>query len=349
MQSIKQFINLPLDKKMNRQNVMTRIERLEDKTGPQPSARVGSLAELAQVTGDLLVTGRIIIRDPATGGMGVGLTENGIAIREGASGQSFVSFYNSAGTEEQYALKISGGSMQMQNLIQGGAVSFLLELTNASTPYVKWYESTGTANQTYLEIQSGAAGLRTQFGYDHYIDTLALAGTGSAAVTFNERGHDIDFIAKDDADVEALKVDAALHQVLVYGKNLSALSGRHYLPFGVFTHISPITVSGSNPYTASVNAAMTFIKWTNAANVATTNNGSNYWTLDLRKTDGATDSIVATMTTSALTAGTWGKVSTTTFSPTSITTAQHLLYINVTTTGAPGALSMGGPSLEIEL
>lgn len=60
------FVSQPLEKKMNRQNPMTRIERLENKTGPQPSAVIGNVSELSPDAGDF-IAGTYYVVDQQTG------------------------------------------------------------------------------------------------------------------------------------------------------------------------------------------------------------------------------------------------------------------------------------------
>jgi hypothetical protein len=78
------------------------------------------------------------------------------------------------------------------------------------------------------------------------------------------------------------------------------------------------------------------------AYVATTNNGSNYWTIALKDAGAAT---LASVNTSGGSAGAWTSYSTTGLSV-SLTIASNdkFLYVEVSKTGSPGALSLGCPS-----
>jgi len=67
--------------------------------------------------------------------------------------------------------------------------------------------------------------------------------------------------------------------------------------------------------------------------VQTTNNGTNFWTIDLQDTTGT---VVATVNTSAIAAGTWARLSDTTVTASATTNAE--LSVICTKTLAPGNL-----------
>jgi hypothetical protein len=119
----------------------------------------------------------------------------------------------------------------------------------------------------------------------------------------------------------------------------------HWMPFGVFQHISPLTIDPSFPYAQTIDRSLQQLSWYQHLYVATTNNGSNYWTIILaRISDGAT---VATLTTAAVTVNTQTVISTTTFAINPLLTSYQMLYVKCTKTGAPGALYLSGPSLVV--
>jgi hypothetical protein len=60
------FVDAPLKKKQNRQNMMSRLDRLEAKTGARPSLSVDSLAEISGSSGDALVVDELIVPAPET-------------------------------------------------------------------------------------------------------------------------------------------------------------------------------------------------------------------------------------------------------------------------------------------
>ena len=76
--------------------------------------------------------------------------------------------------------------------------------------------------------------------------------------------------------------------------------------------------------------------------VVTTNNGTNFWTLDLTSDDGAT--VMATVNTSAVAANGWRRLSTTTI--TTPATTNVVLSIRPTATLTPGVIYIA-PSLAL--
>lgn len=117
-----------------------------------------------------------------------------------------------------------------------------------------------------------------------------------------------------------------------------------WLPFGIYTSLNPLSAAGS-PFLATVDRTITFVKWTNSVLVITTNNGSNYWTIALRRW--SDDSEIKTLDTSAFTAGAIGQISTTSFTISSIGTTGNGIYVTCAKVGSPGNLYLGGPALEV--
>jgi hypothetical protein len=124
----------------------------------------------------------------------------------------------------------------------------------------------------------------------------------------------------------------------------SALSGRILIPFGVYVNISPMT-AGAFPYTATIDRAQSHKKLTYALTINSPNDGSNYWNISLRTVFGT----VKTLDTSALNYGVWSQVSTDTFDIDDVTSGYMLYYIYCYPVGAPGALYLAGPILEVQV
>lgn len=120
-----------------------------------------------------------------------------------------------------------------------------------------------------------------------------------------------------------------------------------YLPFGVYTNISPLSASPSYPYAATVDRTYNFIKWSQGVYVDTTNNGTNYWTLELiRWTD---DAQIAYLSTSGSSANTHTLLSTTSFTSNSIATSGVGVILRATKTGNPGVIYTIGPMVKISV
>lgn len=127
-----------------------------------------------------------------------------------------------------------------------------------------------------------------------------------------------------------------------------SMAGRMFLPWGAYGAINPITASGQSPYATSIDRNMTLIKWAQMVYVATTNNGSNYWTIEIKRiTDGSV--VNSINTSSGVSANTATLLTDSTFSIASLTAAHVGLYIICSKTGSPGDLYLFGPSLEVEI
>lgn len=114
-----------------------------------------------------------------------------------------------------------------------------------------------------------------------------------------------------------------------------------WLPFTIHTAGVPPWSADGAAYACTIGHAMILDRWVQAAYVATTNNGSHYWTIRLRKLDGTTDTIIKSFDTSAQSADTWF-TNTETDSDTLVAT-EEVVYIQVVKTGSPGDLYLAGP------
>jgi hypothetical protein len=121
-----------------------------------------------------------------------------------------------------------------------------------------------------------------------------------------------------------------------------------YLPFGVYANMSPISTTPAYPYLATVDRTITLVSWFQHIYVATTNNGSHYWLIELyTMVGGVWGTLVDSMNTSALSANVHSQLSTSSFTVGSVGTANVGLWLVCTKSGTPGALSIGGPTLVV--
>ena len=206
----------------------------------------------------------------------------------------------------------SGGATDHNSLtgLQGGTGSQYYHLS-----YPEW-GGLITGSLTYLHKHSAA---------DIVTGTMATARLGSGFAT----------------GTTALFGDQSYKEVVVP----TVLRGRHYLPFGVFGAISPMAVT-SDPYAANIDRTMTPKKLSYTGLVLTTNDGSNYWKIDLYDIAGNS---VATVNTSTWSASTWSTVSTTSFSISPLTTSNKGIFVEVSKVGSPGNLYLFGPLFEVEI
>lgn len=113
-----------------------------------------------------------------------------------------------------------------------------------------------------------------------------------------------------------------------------------------------LAVSGnSEPYSADqvlcrapiIRTAVYFRRLIAAVYVTGTNDGSNYWEIQLNRDSGS----IGIADTSAISAGAWESVSTTTFVPTFVLmSADKMVYLEIVKVGAPGTL-MIAPSVYV--
>lgn len=126
----------------------------------------------------------------------------------------------------------------------------------------------------------------------------------------------------------------------------SVMKGRYWLAFGSYASISPMA-GGSQPYSATIDRVMSLIKWTQAAYVATTNNGSHYWTIGIyRFSDSA---LIKQLATSSMSVNTWSQLSATTFDIASLSPSDLGVFVSCNPVGTPGNLYLPLPALEINI
>lgn len=110
-----------------------------------------------------------------------------------------------------------------------------------------------------------------------------------------------------------------------------------------YTVLSPVAATPSSIGLQTIPRDCTLLKWAHSVFVATTNNGTNYWTVSLQISVAAVNTTIASFTTAADSVGTWNRHVATSFT-TSVLTANSHLYLHVTAakTGTPGNLSWAG-------
>lgn len=119
-----------------------------------------------------------------------------------------------------------------------------------------------------------------------------------------------------------------------------------FTPSGGVT--SPFSTSGINPFVAPIAWDMTPRALYCSVFVATTNNGSNYWTMTLNiVTPGGTVTAQGSVDTSAITAGGWNTLTLSSFTTAQWPAATYALAsITLTKTGTPGNLYLN-PALFV--
>jgi len=121
----------------------------------------------------------------------------------------------------------------------------------------------------------------------------------------------------------------------------------YWLPFQTYTSHSPISVDDSLPYSAAIDRAITYVKFTMVLFVATTNDGSNYWEIRLKVI--TTNALIEMIDTSAIAVNTTVQVSSTSFDIAGHNASNLGLLIGCIKVGSPGNLYIYSPVLFVTI
>lgn len=125
------FVAQPLLEKLNRENILTRLRKVEERSGVRPSASVGSLAEFTQGTGDLIVQGSIKVINQTDGGADVIIDEFGVFFR---NQEGSLNFEDTNGSRDTLVVYASGGNwLVLENSFGGKGISMLLDDSTGGT------------------------------------------------------------------------------------------------------------------------------------------------------------------------------------------------------------------------
>lgn len=229
------FVVQPLEKKMNRQNPITRLEKAERAAGVKPSESVGALAELSGATGDLDIVGTLRIVDPETGEVQIREDNEGIAIEtpstettfnayrfdDGENTLSYVAGYTGSGLGSYLAIKALGDTPASSP----GNANINIRAFSSSDP-------TAVATVLIEAIHSGTPG--PAIGLYGPLDRILL----------NANLSDVDIQIKSSTDTYFSYWDSGLHAIglgqnassdyfLSIGGDVNLASGHKYYINGV--------------------------------------------------------------------------------------------------------------------
>jgi hypothetical protein len=187
------FVNLPLRKQTNRENPLSRIERLEKRTGARSSATVGQLSQLAGKTGDLVVDGSIVVVNRDDGAVDITIDDGGITVR---NQEGDLSFEDTSGITNNIQIYSDGADdLVLKNAVGGKGIR--MDIDNAS-------HSVGGPSFTYDGIF---------FGDDTLVNGFQISNAAGVETAFNDGGLDINFRIESDGDADNFFSDGGANRV----------------------------------------------------------------------------------------------------------------------------------------
>jgi hypothetical protein len=146
------FVDLPLQKLLNRQNPITRIENLE-RGKAAPSARVGQLGQIGQGTGSLVVDESIVVVNRTDGLPDVTINDTGIIFRNQEGRFVFVDTSGNENTVEAY---IDGSdNLTFKNAVGSGTSSIRFHVDDTAHNVIQFY-----FDELGLEMPAGSIYVR---------------------------------------------------------------------------------------------------------------------------------------------------------------------------------------------
>jgi hypothetical protein len=116
------FVNLPLDKQLNRENILDRLERLEQGGAAKPSARIIQLGQMGEKTGNMIVDGAIEVVNRTDGITDITIDDTGVIIR---NQQGAIYFQDTSGNLFNISIGSGGDDfLQLTNYISGAGTRF---------------------------------------------------------------------------------------------------------------------------------------------------------------------------------------------------------------------------------
>lgn len=124
------------------------------------------------------------------------------------------------------------------------------------------------------------------------------------------------------------------------------LYSSHFLPFTAYGQAGNGITINMAVFVATLHKDGYVRDWSQAVYVATTNNSLNYWTIALLNL--STGATISSFSTSSDAADTWLHKVTSGINVSLTATSVKGVYVQVTKTGSPGSLSLGGPAVWYE-
>lgn len=213
----------------------------------------------------------------------------------------------------------------------------LMTSVNGNLELIAWGYSPEAARKLVLRAQhdSGATNIATLEVISNHVgggnDYITLSADH---VVFNPNLDDADFRVYGTSATPMLDVNAGDETVEIMGQD--AL--HHYIPFTMYA-ASAINISVTTIVFIASTDNWTLYSWRQSWLVVTTNDGSNYWTIEIVDKNGA---ILTNVDTTGAAANTWSQ-SFAGFSDDTTTTSDNHIYVRVTKVGSPGNIHLLSP------
>lgn len=164
------FTEQPLKKLLNRENIFSRLERVERGRGARPSARVGQLGQLGQNTGNLIVDGSIVVVNRADGLADVTIDDRHILIR---NQEGELAFQDTDGSEDTLSMYSDNDNfIVIANSYGGKGVSFLIDDAAHAVTQIDVHSDGITFNDTTSRLYYGSSTNTPMLDAGTYTPTL---------------------------------------------------------------------------------------------------------------------------------------------------------------------------------
>jgi hypothetical protein len=214
------FVNFPIRKLTNRENIFTRVDKVEKRTGARASATAVQLSQIAKQTGDLIVDGSIVIYDRATGEPSLLLFDTGITIKNDFTG---LSFGVSDPALSVYLKTDTSDNLWIANRVPGKEVRIITTHTDASTPAVTIEEDPSNANVSRMDLAKGTAGGKISIG----TSVILWGGKDGENTSFNATLDEVGFYVYGTNATPVLRVGPT--------DNLAYYNGKEFPSAGTWT------------------------------------------------------------------------------------------------------------------
>lgn len=201
---------------------------------------------------------------------------------------------------------------------------------------------------THYAVDANGKGFSTNFT-GTYDDVLIMeyGNLGAQASLLGISGHIIQYngvLLPSRSKLNFISTGVAVQDDSSNDATKITILDTHYFPFNTFGGY--LASADQAMFFGTIDRAVEFVRWSQAFFVYTTNNGSHYWTIEIK--NGVSGNVIASFNTSTYSPNTYYRKEVTSFSPTSVQTSEIYLFIYCTKTGTPGNLQIPGTALLVK-